>query len=357
MTITRQDTGRLHATRRATTAPGANSTRPSDTGDVSAPVRCGYRVELMSQYFAALFSRRPNDGWFRVSRYDVTTVDILTALAIASMFVKAFSDQAFFQLVFEASSVRGGQIWRLVTWPIAEIPGFFALISIAFFWSFGQQVEGLMGRNKFLFWVSSVAVVPAISLTLLGLVNQTFDFTSVSFGLGPLFLAGIWLYAATYPNVRWFDVIPLWAIAAVFTLLQLLQFGDNGASGAILFLLISIAAALSAGRSLGFATAWPIPHIPLGPGSGGRRKPKRSKPSPPKRPKRGGAGQRVVEGPWRREPEASTPKVVPPTGPSPADQAEMDGLLDKIQENGGIDALSGAEKQRLNELSKRLRNK
>jgi len=311
----------------------------------------------MSQYFAALFSRRPNDGWFRVSRYDVTTVDIMTALAIASMFLWAASPGAFDKLTFEASSVRGGEIWRLVTWPIAEVPGIFALISIAFFWSFGQQIEGLFGRGKFITWVLAVALTPSIALTLLGLVNNNFDFTSFQFGLGPLFLAGIWVYAATYPNVRWFDVVPLWAIAAVFSLLQLLQLTGSRATGGILFLLISIAAALSAGRSLGFATAWPIPHVPLGPGSGGRRKPKRTKPSPPKRPKRGGTGQRVVEGPWRREPETSTPKVVPPTGPSPADQAEMDGLLDKIQENGGIDALSGAEKQRLNELSKRLRNK
>ena len=37
-----------------------------------------------------------------------------------------------------------------------------------------------------------------------------------------------------------------------------------------------------------------------------------------------------------------------------ADQAELDALLDKIGANG-MDALSGAEKQRLNELSKRLR--
>ena len=35
-------------------------------------------------------------------------------------------------------------------------------------------------------------------------------------------------------------------------------------------------------------------------------------------------------------------------------QAELDALFDKIGANG-MDALSGAEKQRLNELSKRLR--
>ncbi len=314
----------------------------------------------MSQYFAALFRRRPNDGWFRVARYDVTTVDIVTALAVFSMFIWAASPDLFELLVFNGAEVRNGQVWRVVTWPVAEIPGFFALISIAFFWSFGQQLEGLFGRGKFLAWILSVAMIPAITLSVLGFFNNEFDFESVAFGLGPLFLAGIWVYAGTYPNVRWFEIIPIWAIAGVFTLLQLLQFTGDRALGGILFLLTSVAAALSVGRSLGLASAWPIPHIPLGGGSSGRsgRSPRtrRSKPTKPKRPKRGSAGQRVVEGPWRKDTEPSIPKPPASVGPSPADQAELDGLLDKISEQG-MDALSGGEKQRLNELSKRLRNR
>lgn len=304
----------------------------------------------MSQYFAALFSRRPNDGWFRVSRYDITTVDILTALAVFAMLISILP--VWDLLPYDNADILDGQIWRLFTWPIAEFAGFFPIIGVAFFWSFGQQLEGLFGKSKFLIWTAATTLVPAIVMALLGLVGDGFDLRRPDLGLGMLFLAGIWVYAGTYPNVRWFDVIPIWAIAAVFTLLRLYAYTPAGS----LFVLIAIATALSVGRSLGFATAWPIPHIPLGSGIGGSARLKRSKPSPPKRPKRGGAGQRVVEGPWRREPEASTPKVVPPTGPSPVDQAEMDGLLDKINDEG-MDALSGAEKQRLNELSKRLRNR
>ena len=185
----------------------------------------------MSQYFAALFRRRPNDGWFRVARYDVTTVDIVTALAVFSMFLWAASPTLFERLVFDGAEVRAGQVWRVVTWPIAEIPGFFALISVAFFWSFGQQLEGLFGRGKFLVWILAVTIVPAVVLSILGFFNNEFDFESVAFGLGPLFLAGIWVYASTYPNVRWFEIIPIWAIAAVFTMLQLLQFTGARAAG------------------------------------------------------------------------------------------------------------------------------
>ncbi|MGB3736584.1 MAG: DUF6576 domain-containing protein [Ilumatobacter sp.] len=309
----------------------------------------------MSQYFAALFSRRPNDGWFRVSRFDITTVDILTAAAIFSMFLSLWPIRNVLPvwdlLPYDNTGIRSGEIWRLVTWPIAEFAGFFPIIGVAFFWSFGQQLEGLFGKGKFLVWTLAVTLIPAVAMALIGLAGNSFDLSGPDFGLGLLFLAGIWVYAGTYPNVRWFDVIPIWAIAAVFTLLRIAAYGPAGS----LFVVIAIVTALSVGRTLGFATAWPIPHIPIGGGTGGGRQ-KRTKPTPPKRPKRGGAGQRVVEGPWRREPEASAPKVVPPIGPSPADQAEMDGLLDKISDEG-MDALSGAEKQRLNELSKRLRNR
>ncbi|MFT4657744.1 MAG: hypothetical protein ACI8V4_001923 [Ilumatobacter sp.] len=311
----------------------------------------------MSQYFASLFRRRPNEGWFRVSRFDLTTVDIMSALAIASMFVWAASPRAFSYLIFSAPRVRSGEVWRLATWPIAEEPGFFALISIAFFWSFGQQLEGLFGRGRFVVWILSVALLPSIGLTVLGAFSNSLDLTSFSFGLGPIFLAGIWVYAATYPNVRWFEIVPLWAIAAIFTMLQLLNFTGSRASGGILFMLLSIATALSIGRSLGFATAWPIPHVPVpAPGSNGGRS-RRSKPSKPKRRKRGGTGQRVVEGPWSKSTSGSmpAPPSSAPTGPSPADQAELDGLLDKIG-SLGMESLSTAEKQRLNELSKRLRN-
>jgi hypothetical protein len=309
----------------------------------------------MSQYFASMFRRQPNEGWFRAGRFDVTTVDIMTALAVASMFIWAISPNVLWQrLAFISPGVRNGEIWRLVTWPIAEQPGFFAVISIAFFWSFGQQLEALFGKSKFVIWVLSVAVVPALVVTLLGLVSSSFD--AAEFGLGPVFLAGIWVYAATYPNVRWFEVVPLWAIAAVFTALQVLQLSGTRASGGLTFLVATIAAALSMGRSLGLANAWPIPHVPLGSG-GGSGVARRSKPTKPKRPKRGGGGQRVVEGPWSKG-SAGQPPPPPPRPPtaSPADQAELDGLLDKIGSHG-MDALSTNEKQRLNELSKRLRNR
>lgn len=308
----------------------------------------------MSDYFQAMFRRRPNDGWFRVGKYDMTTTDIICSLAIASMFVYGASVSLFARLIFSAPAVRNFEVWRVVTWPIAEPPDFFPLLGIVFFWLFGQQIEALFGRNRFLAWVLTTTIVPAVALSLLGALSNELDFTSADLGLSSLFLGGIWVYAATYPGVKWFEVVPLWAVAAVFTGLRFLQYTGARATGALLFMLLGVATALVAGRSLGLATGWPIPHVDMsgiGSGSGGSSSGSKRRQAPkPKRTKSSG-GARIVDGPWQNAPAPTAP----PVGPSAADQSELDGLLDKIGANG-MDSLSGGEKKRLNELSKRLRN-
>ncbi len=304
----------------------------------------------MSDQFAAIFRRRPNDGWFRAGRYDITTTDILCGLSVLSMFLWGLFREAWNRLPFAPVLVRDFEVWRLVTWPIATEPAIWPLLGIVFFWLFGQQLESLFGRAKFVTWVLALTIVPALILTLLGPLDASVDFM-VQFGLSNLFLGGIWVYAATYPGVKWFEVIPLWALAAVFTVLNLLQFTGTGATGQVIFLLVSVAVALVAGRSLGLATGWPIPHIPLdgiGSGSSGRSKKKSKSKRATGSSKSGG----VVQGPWKNAPAP----MPPPAGPSPADQLELDSLLDKIGANG-MDSLTGDEKKRLNDLSKRLRNR
>ena len=61
----------------------------------------------------------------------------------------------------------------------------------------------------------------------------------------------------------------------------------------------------------------------------------------------------MVDGPWRSGPPPMPPAAVPP---SLADQEELDALLDKIGATG-MDSLTSGEKKRLNDLSKRLRNR
>jgi hypothetical protein len=306
----------------------------------------------MSEQFAAIFRRRPNDGWFRAGRYDVTTTDIVCVLSLSTMFVYGLGVDRFNKLVFVPALVREFEIWRLFTWPFATEPQIWPLLGIVFFWLFGQQLESLFGRGRFLAWVATMTLAPALILTFLGPLSNSIDNMFV-FGLSNLFLGGIWVYAATYPGVKWFEIIPLWALAAVFTVLNLLQFTGVNATGQTIFLLVSVGTALVAGRSLGLATGWPIPHLPLD--GSAPKKPKQTKPAKSgkskKQPKSAASNSKVVEGPWK-----NAPAPVPPSGPSPADQVELDSLLDKIGATG-MDSLTSDEKKRLNDLSKRLRNR
>jgi hypothetical protein len=302
----------------------------------------------MSEQFAAAFRRRPNDGWFRAGRFDVTTTDIVCVLSLATMFVYGLSIDYFRKLVFVPALVRDFEVWRLFSWPVATEPAIWPLLGVVFFWLFGQQLEALFGRGKFVAWVLAMTFVPSIILTFLGPLADSIDFMS-QYGLNSLFLGGIWVYAATYPGVKWFEVIPLWALAAVFTVLNLLQFTGTDQTGQTIFLLVSVGVALVAGRSLGLATGWPIPHLPLDGSTS--KKPKKAK-AGKKQSRSSSSGSKVVEGPWKNAPAP----MPPPSGPSPADQIELDALLDKIGANG-MDSLTGAEKQRLNDLSKRLRNR
>lgn len=306
----------------------------------------------MSDYFQAMFRRRPNDGWFRAGNYDLTTTDILCGLALLTMlyygFVGAFEFTT--HLPFDSFEIRNLGVWRLLTWTFATPPDFFPLLGIIFFWIFGQQLEALFGRNRFLAWVLAVSIVPAAISALLPLLSSSLETGGYAFGLSRLFLCGIWIYAATYPGVKWFDVVPLWAVAAVFTLLDFLQLNGAGNSGQVVLLLVGVGFSLVAGRSLGMATGWPIPHVDLSAvGTGKRMSAKRR--APKQQRSKSADGSTVVKGPWKNAPAPTAP----PVGPSVADQVELDSLLDKIGASG-MDSLSAAEKKRLNELSKRLRN-
>ena len=66
----------------------------------------------MSQYFSALFRRRPNDGWFRVGQYDATTVD-------TAKFPKRAGDAGATQFCDNCQLYQGGDEWG----PCSIFPG------------------------------------------------------------------------------------------------------------------------------------------------------------------------------------------------------------------------------------------
>jgi membrane associated rhomboid family serine protease len=284
-------------------------------------------------------SRYGGTPWFKVGDVDVGTAVLVAGACVLSMFVWAIDRALLEPLVLIADDVRGGQIWRLVTWPFANAPDFWTIITIAIFWYFGRELEGLLGRNRFAWFLAILTVVPAVIGALVGF--------NVA-GLEYLELGVFIVFIAEHPTARFFFNIPGWVIGAVIVGLQFLQLaGDRNGDG-LVFLLVLLATAGLAARSFGLATQLPwIPKLPM-PGAGSGRG------SAPKRRRSGGTAtkarsrQTVVEGPW------ASPGSTLPSPDAAAAQAELDVLLDKISA-GGLDSLTSDEKRRLNDLSKRLR--
>jgi membrane associated rhomboid family serine protease len=283
--------------------------------------------------FSSPQRRGPSDPWFRVGQVEVTTTVFVTALGVLSMFVYAASPTLFEPLYLDTERVRSGQLWRLVTWPIANAPSLSAVITLAVFWYFGRSLEELFGRVRFTRFLIAIAVVPAVILALLSFVSPSLRVAAL--GLWLIELGVFVAYVAEQPNARFFFGIKAWVIAIVFVGIDVLQLISNRDTGALLLLLFILAMSLLLTRAYGYAAdqAW-IPKLALP--TKAQSKTRKFKPV---------KGSPVVRGPWG---ESGVPVN------DMASQAEMDRLLDKIAASG-MDSLTAEEKRRLKAHSKRLR--
>jgi hypothetical protein len=287
-----------------------------------------------------------SDPWFRIGTLDVTTTVLVVITCVASMFLWALSREAWTNLVLLPDSVRSGEVWRLVTWPLANEPGLWPVLTLAIFWYFGRELEGLLGRTKFAVMLLLLAVIPGITGVLLDIID---------YSLAPVELAVFLVFIAEYPTVRFFFGIPAWAIGAVIVGIQVLQYLGYRETERIVLLFVTIAVAALTARSMGLAQSLPwIPKLPYPGESGSRRRRQRTR--------RSSSRGDVIDGPWGATSRGAPPRAGAPLPQPPRaadelqDQAELDHLLDKISANG-MDGLTADEKRRLNELSKRLRNR
>lgn len=287
--------------------------------------------------------RHGGDPWFRIGQLDVSTTVLVTLLCVVSMFVWAINTSALEPLVLIPDEVLRLQLWRLITWPIPTEPSLWNVIMLAIFWYFGREVEGLLGRNRFAWFLVILTVVPALVATIVNLPQ---------WGLRPIQFSVFLIFIAQYPTARFLFNIPAWALGAVFLGLEFLQLLSMRNTRGMIFTIVTLATAAVLARSYGLipSLAKYVPTLPV-PGSDAapRRQRPQKAPKPSGGPRR--TGRTVVDGPWSGP---SPGAAAQPVSDKLALQAELDGLLDKISANG-IDSLTGDEKRRLNELSKRLR--
>ena len=266
--------------------------------------------------------RGPNDPWFRIGTLEIGSAAFLGLLCAVSVLVYAIDKTILIRLALIPDEVTSGQVWRIVTWPLAN--GFdqqllWVIVSIAVLWYFGSRLEEQVGRTKFAWFLTMIILIP-------GLVGTALDLPQA--GVHTVQLVVLLVFIAEYPNVRFFFGIPAWVLGAVYVAAEVLQLTGDRAGRHLLFFVVSLLVGALAARGVGMLEAYPwIPKISM---PHRRRAPRRSR-----RPA-------VVTGPWAG---ASTVSAA---------QSELDELLDKISATG-MNSLSKAEKERLNELSKRLR--
>ena len=288
-----------------------------------------------------------DDPWFRVGQIAVTTTVIVSAMAVAYMFVWAFEgfDRPITTKLLLYSGpfyggVLKGEIWRLVTWPLPMEPSLWTLLLVAVFWMLGSQLEALMGRVRFTFFLGVLTVVPALVMTALGFA----EIYGIAFGLRYVELGVLVAFATQYSKVRFWPGIPAWGLAGIIVGMAVLQaIGTRDGYELLLTLTVTALAPLTI-RALGLAEHhdW-LPKLPLPARLGGN----------PHRP----SGNRQRKQPQPRSRRTHLSSVPPP--PPAADvaaQAKIDALLDKMGEQG-LESLTEAERRDLEDLSKRLRDK
>ena len=293
---------------------------------------------MPGNYQFALPERPSRDGWFRVGTLDITTTAALVGLGILSMFLYAIDGAggAFLKLPYFAPLVRDGELWRLVSWPIANPPDrIWVLLTLAFFWFIGHRVEDRVGRTRYTVMIALMTVLPAAAVAMFEFASGT----GIAYGLGILGIALLAVYAFDSPGAVWFFNIPLWVVASIFVLLDVLQHLGNRFYGALFVELGAILVGSVVARQYGM-----LDDLSFIPRFGSRSTGSRAKRSKSRRSANAG-GRTVVAGPWSGSNVAD-----------PRDQFELDTLLDKISANG-IDSLDRAEKARLNDLSKKLRGR
>lgn len=307
---------------------------------------------MSGRYAFSLPEPRQRDGWFRIGTLDVTTTAFIVGAGVLSMFLYALSPDIPYWGVFSSELVRSGEVWRLVTWPLVSYPSIWELVGLAVFWFFGHQVEDRIGRKPYTWIVASMAVLPALLVTIIGAGNESLGrWQAVTAGVSLLSLALLVIFALENPTARTFLLgIPFWVMAAAIVGISVLSALGARAWGTLWLMLLVIAVGVFGVRQRGMLgdTASFVPVVPrlAGPrpspyGEMGSARPKQRKRG---RKAKGGSGPAVVQGPWG----------APSGGPTPLEQAELDVLLDRISA-GGLDSLSKQERKRLEELSRRFR--
>ncbi len=263
-----------------------------------------------------------SEPWFRIGRLEVTTVVLVVLVAVGFGLAWVAMPSLPATLLYTPEAVAAGEVWRLVTWPFANILDLWTVITLALFWYFGTEIERLIGHARMVWlllgmWASLTAAYTVVALILGGGGGLA--------GLGTIEFLLLLLWIAEYPSRPFFFSIPAWVVGAVLVGVQILGLLAARDISGLLSLVFSFVLVAIVARSVGLLAeyAW-IPG-------------------------------RVVRG---RPVTARAPRMsrssTRQASRHASDRERLDALLDQINA-GGLNSLTESQRRELMKLRDRLR--
>jgi hypothetical protein len=273
----------------------------------------------MSDRFWPVHSEQ--EPWFRIGQLEVTTTALVAAVVVLFWPVWALAGGGAFTgaTMYAPELLAGGQLWRLVSWPIAEGPSLWGVIGVAMLWYFGTMIEQQIGRTRMAWLFAGIWLSITVAYTAVALV---FASSAALAGVGIIQLLMLLLWIAEYPTVRFLFNIPAWVVGVVIVGIQVLGMLGYRQWDALLALILSLVFVAVAGRRMGLLSAYEW--IPGRPRAAKVRRPRAS----------------------RGEARAHERRV--------SDRERLDQLLDQINDHG-IGSLTDAQRKEMLKLRERLR--
>jgi membrane associated rhomboid family serine protease len=160
-----------------------------------------------------------------VGRVPVYATTIIVALYVVSMVGVAIAlasgaGGALGKLTFNTESVlRGGELWRCLTYAFVNPPDLWFLISLVMLYIFGRDVEQYLGRKGFVrLYLGFLLLGPSLLLAASLVTSQSLSLTQ-SWANFAVFLA----FAALYPSAQLLFQITAKLFALVLLGLSVLQ--------------------------------------------------------------------------------------------------------------------------------------
>ena len=276
-----------------------------------------------------------SEPWFRLGRIEVTTTVAAILVVVAGWLTWVIGGPGMpTALAFWPEGLATGDVWRLVSWPLADAPSLFGVINLFFFWYFGSDLEGQVGRSNMLRLLLGIAAALMISTTLLSLPLGS---SLMLAGLGTVQFTVFLIWIAENPRRPFFFGIPAWMIGAILLGLQVITLLGVRGWPNLLSLLLGLALSAIVARRVGLLgdQGW----IP-----GRRRRPRSARAASAQQHPAGRAS--APRGAARKEAKAAQR--------AQSDRERLDALLDRISAEG-IGALSDSERKELMALRDRLR--